>query len=886
VLLTLALAEWRGLINNTSIIGVHWDFNYPFYRYQELQIAKAVLNVYVQSQYNLNSILFNAPVNLLLFGVLGGLPVPVAAEESALLVCVSFLTGASVFITVGKLVDDRLSVRLPASVLYMFNPWVFYQTVEGHIGVLVSYAVMPLVFLEAYRYWRGERVMDRRLLVLLFLLLVLQFQSYFLFFYLFFLIVFLVDDALFDRHSLWRDAQKFLLSLALLAALDSYVILNEFYTVLLPGAASALPSVFTLWLGPLPLYYLFLWYIGNGSFNQAIAGYELVWIAFTGLLFGISLLAVTFARERLARVAYLLLLLGYGLPILFSTPVGKWIFPRLPILVFFHNTGDYLFLSALALPLLLSVVLSRARDGLGMPGRRAAGVALIALVVTSLAIYSYPSLATGDFHHNVSTFKVPDSYLKAEEFVEARGGGYANAWLPLFPAQDSPHYLTGGTAYNPMQTYSDDTFDWLGQPLGYYLDSALAYGEADVASPLLGLFSVKYILAPADMWVPDLSPLDARDVTNYPGLLDNSTLYSAVYRSPNVTVFENSFVLPPAFSMSGLPLFVGNMEELAAFELNYSRASGAPLMVSFPFSERGPVVLSNLGEASWLIAGDNYTDYLVAELLSNYTYFAPEGLKGASGWEAGLPPYLPPSLSASPYPFTYSTGPATARVPIPANESGDLRVLAYIYESPEGSWMSFGLGPSSVNVSTVSPVAGWRWVSFDVHGSTDGGVLVRAGDGLNGLAVVCAAPQGIYASALGAVDKALEGKPVIDAEGATAAQLRALAAAVNLEPLKASETSTDSFSITIPPGNSSVIFLTSVGGPGWVGVAGGRHLMEVNGLGVLDGFLIPRASTARTIHIYLPAQAPYEYLTLACFAAWLSLPVVYVALSVRRRDGN
>ena len=882
----MALAEWRDLINATSIIGVHWDFNYPFYRYQELHIAKGVLNIYVKQNYNLNSITFNALVNLLLFGVLGNLHVPVAAEESALLTCISFLTGASVFVAVGKLVDGRLSIRLLASILYMFNPYVFYETVEGHIGVLLSYAVMPLVFLEAYNYWRGERVLDQRLLVLLFLLVVLQFQSYFIFFYIFFILAFLVDDVLFDRPFLWRNVQKFLLSLALLAALDSYVILDIVYTILLPRIISALPSIFTIWLGPLPLYYFFLTYIGNSSFNQAIAGYELVWIAFTGLLFAISLLAITFPRERLVRVAYILLLLGYGLPILFSIQAVQSLYPYLPVLVFFHNTGDYLFLSALALPLLLSVVLSKVLVRPGRIGRRAAGVALIALVVASLGVYSYPSIATGDFNHSVSTFKVPNSYLEAEELVKAREGVYANAWLPPFPAQDSPHYLTGGTAYNPMQTISDNTFDWLGQPLGYYLDSALAYGEADTASPLLGLFSVKYVLAPAEVYVPDLSPLDALDVTNYPSLLDNSALYSAVYRSPNVTVFENSFVLPPAFSMSGLPLFVGNMEELAAFELNYSRASGTPLMVSFPFSEQGSAVLSSLKEASWLIAGNNYTDYIVAGLLSNYTYFVSEGLEGANGWVTGLPPYLPPSLSACPYIFTYSMGPASMSAPIPTNESGELRVIAYIYKSQKGSWMSFSLGSTSVNVSTVSPVAGWRWISFDVLGSTDGGMLVRTGDGLNGLAVICMIPQGVYASTLDAVNKALEGRPLIYAEGTTAAKLRALAAAVDMEPLNVSETSTDSFYIMVPQGNSSVIFITSVGGLGWVGVTGGRHLIEVNGLGVLDGFLIPRSLTTTIVHIYLPVEAPYETLALACFVAWLSLPVVYIGMSVRRRKKN
>lgn len=170
---------------------------------------------------------------------------------------------------------------------------------------------------------------------------------------------------------------------------------------------------------------------------------------------------------------------------------------------------------------------------------------------------------------------------------------------------------------------------------------------------------MKYIAAPTGLYVPSLSPLNEGNVADYSDLLSKYNSYKSVYSSNDVQVYGNGAALPWIFGQSAVVTLAGSFSEFGLFQAATTKLSGHPLMTSFPFGLDSKETVNLLETSDWIVAGRNYSDYLLSQVLpSEYTYPPTVGVKLTGNWlPPDLPrsfPYLLPSFVAY---YMFSSGP-------------------------------------------------------------------------------------------------------------------------------------------------------------------------------------------------------------------------------------
>jgi hypothetical protein len=108
-----------------------------------------------------------------------------------------------------------------AAIVYVFNPWFFSQLTEGHVDIIFSYALAPLVFLLVDKAFKGNGTKTLLLLAIALSVFVTGFHPEFIVIYGFFLILFIIFLFLHEihLHGCRYALKKFLKKLVLITAI-------------------------------------------------------------------------------------------------------------------------------------------------------------------------------------------------------------------------------------------------------------------------------------------------------------------------------------------------------------------------------------------------------------------------------------------------------------------------------------------------------------------------------------------------------------------------------------------------------------------------------------------------------------------------------------------
>jgi hypothetical protein len=371
-----------------------------------------------------------------------------------------------------------------ASVIYMGSPTVHTRYLQGHTGMLLGYALLPLVFLQLLRLIDAKSVQFKLrscawLALTIFLTAVNQIHLAFIIFVLIGIILIANVAGRANRVQVLRSLPWLMCSLALAVLLLSPQVVT-FLTIFRELAESRARSVTHIQaLSQQASLVNLSRLIGEPAAGlMSAAGYyspKIGTLLSFGIIGGASLgYLATRAQGTLPNSLALMALVGIFLStgMYYSPAAYAWLVEHLPFFYLFRESSKFLTLSTLSLPLLVGSALQSALTPVAGASRATwLRVCLLASVASALVSVMIMSITRGDFGiRSVHQIPVLDpSYRQAGAWIDKQGGSFR---VIVFPYDD---YV-----YRTWRLVS-------GAPVVGLDRTALLYGSGDA---LRGLFAL------------------------------------------------------------------------------------------------------------------------------------------------------------------------------------------------------------------------------------------------------------------------------------------------------------------------------------------------------------------------------------------------------------
>ena len=692
------------------------------------------------------------------------------------IVSVFVISGFSMYVTARHFLNKRYADRktvflccLISSLFYAFNPWVMDRV--QHFFLLVTYSLVPLIFLVSFQVFSEGRVDLKRVLALILLCSIASTSPHSVFFLLFLIISLYAFCLLSNRKQFVPKTKNFLLFAVLYVSVSAFWILSLADYMLFTG--SLYPDYILHWdtIRHLSINsnlfnvfrFVALWW-PQVSYSFETFPLNILWVFSSVAVLALCFLALVFHKKD--RVAVYLSVLGVVLIFLAGgarSPLPsfyEWLCFDAPILAsfgwLFRDPDKWILL----LPLVYSVLL--ALTGLGVMRlisrlrkaifRNVATSAFMLLLFSSTFIYITPS-AINYFEGPFKPVKIPSEIYGVNSWLADDSGSYNVLWLPSYAKYGATWVYNGLSGAFELDSSAKPTFDSYSKyPRGYlnYFDRVLLKNRSNYVANYLNPLNVRYIIFHNDSAFMNANSLFQR--------LQHQRDLELVKHNGNVYVFENK-----GWSESVFQPYRRVMAVIGGFDKFVSLNALKPLNLSdfsVVFVDQNAADGCENAEA-FVLSGDLLSDFLPF-FLNESVVIAPFDFSRrhspAECWSKaslsdllGGPfhPYLR-QFSVECWDFDYDKGvvvtwAVSERLNIPFNVAsmGNFSLFARVFESGAGGNITVYLDEKPVgSVDTRSQLNRFVWREISVNLTVGNHVLTLENmEGLNAVNLISVMPE-------------------------------------------------------------------------------------------------------------------------------------------------
>lgn len=498
ILLLLALFSVRNLVFSDR--AVYWDWP-GISNYYPAEFAKS-LNLWKPDYLGLPA----PPSDMWAFKYPIAFAVGAKAASNVVLLFPVFAAGVAMYALSRHLIGGRIP-SFVAGVLYVFNPFFLDRFLQAHIGLLIAYALLPLLTLLALKCFEAER-MPQRVAYAVFSGMLLAFitglQIHFAYLAVFLLFAYVLFNALLSgwHEKLAADLPSILAMLAvallLLAPTIAYITISPLYSagsqedadfLTILSGKNFLPNVIRLVEHPGPGFYKQLGY-WNVSY-WTVLGLVLPAFAFSAYLFHKKEHRHTMAIFLSLAIVSLFLSTG----VTYLREAYLFLYQNFPFFYAFRESSKFLLLTAFSYSILAAIATSFVLSKYNKQSTGWLGYGLVAIILSAHMLSSLP-LLTGDWSigriHEIRG--VDADYAAVGAWISSQNGDFRVIAVPYTDylyrtwhlVSDKPIVAVDYTALFAMQR---DAYQYAS-----YLMESLRQDKPDVAKSLLDKAGVRYIV--------------------------------------------------------------------------------------------------------------------------------------------------------------------------------------------------------------------------------------------------------------------------------------------------------------------------------------------------------------------------------------------------------
>jgi hypothetical protein len=592
---TLELSQY--LRNSCSLWSIRNSFNYL--GYQRLPY----LSIFCLPFYALNA--------------------PAEAFFKFMILSIFVISGVSMYIAaryfIGGYRADRKTVflcSLIASLLYAFNPWVMDRVY--HTYLLVTYSLIPLIFLISAKIFTENQV-DLRLVLTLTLLCSLGSTSPHSVFFIFLLITSLyVYFLLLDRKKYVSKTKNFALVMIL------YVLVNAFWILPLSHYSYLSSSLYPDYVlnvdtvrllsrnsGITNVFRLVAYWWPKVSYSFDTYPLNAFWVFASFAIPTLSFLALVFHRKNrfvtyLSVLGVFLIFLAMGT----NSPLAnfyEWLCFGSPMGWLFRDPNKWMLL----LPLVFSVLLAFTCLGFinllkrikNVTLKNATTLGFISLVLVLVFAYVTPS-ATNYFNGPFKPVVIPPEIYEVNSWLANDSGSFQVLWLPSYAEHGSTWVYGGLSGAFELDSSAKSTFDVGDKHARSYLnyfEKALLENKTNWSADYLNPLNVRYIIFHNDSIYEEYASRLFRSLQNQRDL-------ELVKHNGIVYVFENKgWSSKPFQSFSKTAVITGGFDRFVSLcalkTLNLSK-------FCIVFADQDIPVDNSLNADLFVLSGDALNDAL------------------------------------------------------------------------------------------------------------------------------------------------------------------------------------------------------------------------------------------------------------------------------------
>ena len=688
------------------------------------------------------------------------------------------ISGISMYVTVRYFLNkyhvDRKTVLfcgIVSSFFYAFNPWVM-DRVE-HFFLLVTYMVIPVIFLLSFQVFSKEKFDFSRVFALVLLCLVGSTDPHGVFFILFLVFSLYLFLMLFDRKQLVSKTKNLVSFTAL------YGLVCAFWVLPLADysfSAGSLSPDYVTQLNDLNLLsrnsnlsnvirlVSYWWPHVNYSFE--IFPLSTLWILASFAFPAVCFLAVIFyKRDR--SVAYLsilgvvLIFLAGGTESMIPGFYG-WLCFDAPLLSsfgwLFRDPNKWILLLPLAYSMLLAFAclgLTAMIRRLQRPSlRKASTVGLIFLLFSLLFIYVVPS-TINHFEGPFKPVNIPSEIYDANSWIKNDSATYNVLWMPSYAEYGATWAYGELTGAFELDSSAKPTFDSSSKYIrGYlnYFDRILLENRDDNAADYLNPLNIRYIIFHNDSASAD----HANNI--FQGLERQKDL-ELVRHNGTIYIFENKGWTDTVFNpYEKIAVVTGGFDRLVSLNALPNWNSSGSAVVLADQSLR-----SNLEDADTLVLdGDLLSDalpFFLNESLVVAPFDFAKNYDPSNVWSraslsdllgGSFNPYLK-QFGVECWNFDYDKGAVftsapSQRLDISFNvaSEGNFTLFARVFDSTAGGRLTFYLdGKTPETLVTRSQTNRFVWKQVVVFNLTSGthSLTLENTEGLNAVNLLAVMPD-------------------------------------------------------------------------------------------------------------------------------------------------
>ncbi len=687
-----------------------------------------------------------------------------------MIISIFLIAGTSMYITARHLLrrytEDRrvlFTCSFFPSVLYTFNPWAMDRVY--HSFLLVSYSLLPLVFLLSIRTLEQRRLDVKGVLALVLASTVASADPHGAVFLVLLVLSLYVFYMVTDSSARASKTKNLLLFLSAYGLVGAFWILPMADYAFLSGG---LPQPgYIISLGQLQLFSrnsaipevlrLTSYWLPPASSLPTTFPLEAVWILSSVIVIVLGYVALAF-YGRARPVAFLAL---FSIPVvLLSTGTAlfpqayEWLVFQAPLI----SSFGWLFRDpnkwSIFLPLVYSTLL--AYFMLGMTGhvksrfrlQKPLALFVLALVASSTLIYVTPGV-TNSFEGPFRPVVVPSEISNVNEMMQKDTTQYNVLWVPPYQEDGATWVYQNYSGAFELDSSAKPTFDSLSPNfIQYYefLNQTLLENRTNDISAYLNPLDIRYVIFHNDSSSQGYS----REL--YRSLLDQPDL-QVVQREGIITLFENKLWNNATVQPYGnLVAIEGGFDRLISLnELNLTGTAAAFLDQNYPVNLEGAnafLLDGSLGNDTLALALNDTT------LLSPYDFTVHDSPNDT--WSRiDIPTLLKTDtlsdLGVQIWDYDYGKGVAltsadgsTLDMPFTTSSNGS-EFFARILESPAGGTVRFSVDGASI--STISSQSNssafvWRAIGEAQLGPGSHEISMQNEGGFNAVNLIAIVPAG------------------------------------------------------------------------------------------------------------------------------------------------
>lgn len=793
--LILTLIAFRKIIPSPGVIGMESEWNIPPFSGQFKQLFEEDLYLWGDTmgsfgmEHNSVGLYYKLFLYFLsLLGMDGG------AISKFVSVFVMTLAGYSMFYLCRRISIGILPSAI-AGVFYMMNPEVFNRFGVGHIGILLTYAILPLTLAFFFKYIEGNHGFKTLMLAGLFLALAsMDIRNYFII--LFALLFFSLIHGVYRRskHSLLNGLKGVVIVLFVSFIIQSYWTIplaidmtrglgGQVASAVLGGDTPIrfisskgyeLDDVMRLAGTHLPYWELAV----KGSYIWRIFGFLPAILAFSALLLTPKDRKTVFF-SMLAVIGILLVSAGKGplnflwLQLLEASPI-LWIF-RSPIVFYPLISLGFAVLIGLSAEALeqrfnkikkysIQIIhYGKASVTFALSPSKAKVNSLLLMLLIFLGIlfaYAHPFF-TGDFGGKMQTYEFSKKYEQLWQRISSDPEDFRVLTLPApYPTLYSDAKYSPTPGYDMMSRYLGKDFLYYGKlyspRLETFLIKTLYENRTEHLADLLSLSNIKYIIFDLNK---STTATDHGWAVNFPEMrFTNEKLIRTLQQQKHIEqldvmdsilIFSNERYLDHIFPVGQVELFAGDLDGLVS--LSYTEnldLKTLGLVFVNQLSKEDFITLSNLPNVEVIIQDGHFLDLVLTAASREYVLSPVQYALETSpdeGWTLMKWMWYRWHYQAPLERLAFTFVHSNLDIPYLAKQNGTHEIYLKLYFGPDASSINLYIDDSKIGeVITKKPSdVGFRWAYLgSVYlNQGDHDLRIESADGENAIASVAIVPK-------------------------------------------------------------------------------------------------------------------------------------------------